>query len=210
MGYHRRQSDGPPSWFVFLLGVAFIFGAFYLWTSLQSYLRTGGLSVDQATQISREDASATAVQRVTTVAELPTRRPSATPKPDCQDFRVTAATAIMRQQPSTAASLIESIPEGTVVCVLEASAGGDGFTWYMIDRDPVTRLIETAYMREDVIEPANPSPTPSITVIPPTITESYSPTPTASTTPSATATRRSVEPTSTPRSTEDEEDPVQL
>jgi hypothetical protein len=189
MGYHRRQNDGPPSWFVFLLGIAFIFGGFYLWTNFQDYLRTGGLSVDQATQVSREEASATAVQRVTTVAELPTRRPSSTPKPDCQEFRVSAATAIMRQQPSTAATLVESIPEGTMVCVLEATTGGDGFIWYLIDRDPVTRLIETAYMREDVIEPANPSPTPSITFLPPTITATYSPTPQANSAPSATSGR---------------------
>ena len=207
MGYHRQQNDGPPSWFVFLLGIAFIFGGFYLWTSFQKYLRTGVLSVDQATQVSREEASATAVQRVTAVADLPTRRPSSTPKPDCQEFRVSAATAIMRQQPSTAATLVESIPEGTVVCVLEATAGGDGFTWYLIDRDPITRLIETAYMREDVIEPANPSPTPSITFLPPTITATYSPMPTLSPPPSLTP--RSVPSTNAPQGTETP-DPVQL
>jgi hypothetical protein len=198
MGYHRRQSDGPPTWFVFLLGIAFIFGGFYLWTSFKDYLRTGGLSVDQATQVSHEEASATAVQRVTSVAELPTRRPSSTPKPDCQEFRVTANTAIMRQQPSTAAALVESIPEGSLVCVLETITGGDGFLWYLIDRDPVTRLIETAYMREDVVEPANPSPTPSITFHPPTITPTYSATPTAS---RAANTPRSTQSAITPQGT---------
>ena len=207
MGYHRRQSDGPPSWFVFLLGVAFIFGGFYLWTSFQEYLRTGGLSVDQATQVSREEASATAVQRVTEVAELPTRRPTSTPKPPCQEFRVTANTAIMREQATTASQLIESIPSGTLVCVLEASQAGDGFTWYLIDRDPNTRLIETAYMREDVIEPANPTLTPSVTVLAPTVTLTYSPTPSETSMPVNTPIRSA--PTEEPAPT-GTDDPVRL
>jgi hypothetical protein len=185
MGYRSRQGDGPPGWFVFLLGVAFIFGGYYLWNNFQEYLRVGGLSVSQATTVSLQQASATAVRQVTVIAELPTRRPTATPKPACQDFSVIANTALMRQAPSTRSKTIEVLSEGTVVCVLEGLNGDDAFVWYLIDRDPITQLIETAYMREDVIHPLNPTPTPSHTPLPaPSITATFTDTPGATPNPS--------------------------
>lgn len=177
MGYGSRQGNGPPSWFVFLLGVALIFGGYYLWINFQDYVRSGGLSVSQATAVSQQQAEATAVRQVTVIAELPTRRPSATPKPPCQDFSVSANTAIMRQQPSTNSTNLGVLSSGAVVCVLSSVDGDDSFTWYMIDRDPITQLIETGYMREDVIRPENPTPTPSDTPLPaPSITAILTPT----------------------------------
>jgi hypothetical protein len=178
MGYRSRQGGGPPGWFVFLLGVALIFGAYYLWNNLQAYMRIGGLSINQATSVSQQHASATAVRQVTVIAELPTRRPTATSKPSCQDFGVSTKTAIMRQAPSTNSSTIDSLSEGEVVCVLQTIAGDDAFTWYLIDRDPITQLIETGYMRGDVIRPLNPTPTPSNTALPaPSITPTFTDTP---------------------------------
>jgi hypothetical protein len=180
MGYSSRKSDGPPAWFIFLLGVAFIFGIYYTWSNLRDFLRMGGISVSQATQQSQSQATVTAEQRAVLDAELPTRRPSPTAKPPCQDFEVSAANGNMRQGPTTSSNLIQSLPEGTVVCVLQSEQGGDDFVWYFIDRDPVTRLIEPGYMREDVLRPLNPTATPSNTPPPaPTITQTYTPTATS-------------------------------
>ncbi|MDQ7027798.1 MAG: hypothetical protein Q9P01_20485 [Anaerolineae bacterium] len=174
MGYDSRKGNSPPAWFIFLLGVAFTFGIFYLWTNFRDFVRTGGVSVSQATHQSVALTTATAERQVSINADLPTRRPSPTAKPPCQDFEVSATSGNMRQAPTTASNLIESLPEGTVVCVLQGDEGDGEFIWYLIDRDPVTRLIEPGYMREDVIRPINPTPTPSDTSLPPpTITLTY-------------------------------------
>lgn len=185
MGYRTRQGGGPPAWFTFLLGVAFIFGGTYLWSNFQTFLQTGGISVGEATTISQDFSTSTAVRQVTVAADLPTRRPTATPKPDCQEFEVTANSAIMRQAASTTSRLLETLPQGTVLCVLDNLEGEDGLTWYFVDRDALTNFIEPGYMREDVVRPLNPTPTPSNTALPAaTITLTY--TPTASNTPQPT------------------------
>jgi len=180
MGYRTRQGGGPPAWFTFLLGVAFVFGGSYLWANLQTFMRSGVVSVSEATAISQDLSTSTAVQQVTEVANLPTRRPTATAKPPCQEFEVTANSGIMRQAASTTARLLESLPQGTVICVLDSLTGDDGFTWYFIDRDGITNFIEPGYMREDVIRPINPTATPTTTQLPPaTVTLTYTPTSTA-------------------------------
>lgn len=180
MGYKTRQGSGPPAWFTFLLGIAFVFGGFYLWTNLQIFMQTGVISVGEATAISAQDVTATAVRQITAVADLPTRRPTATPKPPCQSFEVSAANGIMRQAASTTSVLLESLPQGTILCVLDSLQGGDGFTWYFIDRDAITNFIEPGYMREDVVTAINPTPTVSNTPLPlPTITLTYTATTTS-------------------------------
>lgn len=176
MGYSTRQGGGPPAWFTFLLGVAFVFGGTYLWSNLQTFMRSGIVSVSEATVISQGLATSTAERQVAAIAELPTRRPSATPKPACQEFEVSAGSGIVRQAASTSSRLLESLREGTVVCVLESLIGDDDFTWYFIDRDAVTNFIEPGYMRRDVVQPLYPTPTASNTAAPPpTITLTYTP-----------------------------------
>lgn len=174
MGYRTRQGGGPPAWFTFLLGVAFVFGGTYLWSNLQTFMRSGVVSVSEATAISQGLATSTAARQVTAIAERPTRRPSATAKPPCQEFEVRDGNGIIRQAASTSSRLLESLPQGTVVCVLDNLVGGDGFTWYFIDRDSLTNFIEPGYMRQDVVRALNPTPTPSNTALPaPTITLTY-------------------------------------
>lgn len=177
MGYKTRRGGGPPAWFTFLLGVAFIFGGAYLWSNLQTFLQTGVISVSEATSISQDFSTSTAVRQVTVAADLPTRRPTATPKPDCQEFIVTANSAIMRQGASTTSRLLETLPQGTSLCVLDSLEGDDGLIWYFVDRDALTNFIEPGYMREDVVRPLNPTATPSNTPLPAaTITLTYTPT----------------------------------
>ncbi|MGV2438188.1 MAG UNVERIFIED_CONTAM: hypothetical protein LVT10_27630 [Anaerolineae bacterium] len=69
----RRQSysnANPPSWFVFLTGLALVMGMYYLWQGGLSYLSTGGLGVEEATQRAQLIATSTAEQ-----AQLNARQP---------------------------------------------------------------------------------------------------------------------------------------
>ena len=88
------RTSGPPAWLVFLVAIALVFGAYYLWTGLSSYLRTGGLGVVEATERAEIVASATAEEFFFSNPTL-TAPPSLTPIPECQTFQVTAASAIV-------------------------------------------------------------------------------------------------------------------
>lgn len=183
--YHS-QSNGIPTWLVFLLAVAFIFGAYYLWLGARSYMATGGLSVAQATEQSQL-STATAVQQIAINRDLPTRRPTNTPIPECQDFVVRVPTGVVRQAPTINSNVIEYRYRDDPVCVLSVEAGTD---WFVIDVDPETRRIETGYMRNDIIRSLNPTITPTNTNIPPptiTLTPSLTPSMTPTIDPQATS-----------------------
>jgi hypothetical protein len=196
MSYSSRQSDGPPGWFIFLLAVALVFGLYYLAQGFQNYLSTGGLSVAEATEMSQFDVTATAARQSALQAELPTRRPTSTPKPPCQEFEVIVSSAIIRRQATINSPMAGVLEQGSVVCVMQRVPGTD---WYLIDRDAITRRIEEGYMREDLIRALNPTPTPSDTAtLPPTITATYTPTRTLTPTPASTNTP---DPNSTPTPT---------
>jgi len=209
MSYSSRYGGGPPPWFIFILAVAFIFGAYYLFLGVRSYLHTGGLSVAQATEVSVAGVTATVQRREVLQSELPTRRPTTTPKPPCQEFEVRVESGILRREPSTSAAVVDALPQGTILCVLQSERGADGALWYLIDTEPVTRRIETAYVREDVIRALNPTATPTDTAPPPpTITLTRTASPTATHTPTPTllpgtqpTTDPNITPTATPSAT---------
>ncbi len=203
MSSYRRGSAGPPAWLIFIIAVALVFGAYYLWTGFQNYLRTGGLGVVEATERANLIATSTA-DRMASVPSL-TPRPSFTPVPECQNFIVSVPSAIVREAPTSNGAIVTSLSQGTTVCVLGQDEGSE---WYTIDNNPETRRLELAYMHETVIEAVNPTPTitrtptplPTVTTLPsltPSITPSPAPTatidPDATDTPSPTPT-----PTETP------------
>ncbi|OQY82984.1 MAG: hypothetical protein B6D42_08405, partial [Anaerolineae bacterium UTCFX5] len=103
-----------------MLAVAVVFGAYYVWTGVQGFLRAGGLGIVEATQRAELIASATVARAATITEAAPeiTLRPSPTPLPPCQDFAVVPRVAIVRERPSTASAIVEQIPLGTIVCVL--------------------------------------------------------------------------------------------
>ncbi len=197
-----------PSWLVFLLAVAVVFGVYYLWRGFQNYLASGGLGVIETTTQAEEVASATAAQ---IIESRPTARPTFTPIPDCTPFVVSVPSAIVREAPSTSAPLVTSWEEGTEVCVIGRAP--ENAEWYIVDRNPRTRLIEFAYMHESILEAVNPTLTPSRTFTPlPTVTamptleptRSPTPVPTATIDPNATDTptpSRTPTPTITPTAT---------
>ncbi len=166
---YRRSS--PPSWLVFLIGVAFVFGVYTVLRSGRDFILTGGVPIATATALR---ADALTAQQVIATRGIATRVPTTTPPPPCQDYIVSVERAIVRQQPSTVAPVVDTLLRGTKVCVIEAQQD-----WFLIDRNPTTRRVESGYMRADLLRVGNPTPTPSRTFTPPpTITPTFTRTPT--------------------------------
>jgi hypothetical protein len=173
----RRGGGGPPGWLIVLIAGAFVFGFFYVVQGVQTFFRTGGLGVVEATERAIIVASATAVRvtRMATSALVP--QATFTPPPECIDFTVTTASAVVREGPSFNAAPVTSLRGGEIVCVLEQIG-----EWYAIDSNTDTRRREIAYMHESIIAAVNPTDTPAPTQ-PPTPTLPPSETPLASSTP---------------------------
>lgn len=170
-----KRSSSPPTWFIMLIGVAFVFGGFRLWQEVQFFFREGQFFLPTATLNSR--ITPTPAPNLI----IATRFPSPTPLPECQEYIVTADSVNVRAQPSTIAQVLEIIAKDTVVCVL-AKEG----EWFFVDRDKRTRRLEAGYIYEPLLRSAIPTPTTTPTVRPaPTITLTFTrtPTPTATATP---------------------------
>lgn len=156
------QRSGPPSWFVILVGIAIVFGLYYLWLGLRNFMASG-LTVPEATQQASERSTATAVRIQEIVENAPTPLPSLTPVPPCQDFAVRVPIAIVRAGPSTESQIVAGLEEGETVCVIAMLPDSE---WYVIDQNRGTRRLERVYMHRDIIRALNPTPTPSATPIP--------------------------------------------
>lgn len=168
------QRSGPPSWFVILLGIAIVFGLYYLWSGLRNFMSTG-VSVVESTQQVIEQNTATAVRIREIAVNAPSPLPTFTPIPPCQDFAVRVREAIVRAEPSTSSRIAGVLKEGATVCVIAALPNTE---WYLIDDNPLTRRIDKVYMHRDIIYALNPTLTPSITPTPPptdTTTPSFTP-----------------------------------
>jgi hypothetical protein len=189
--YSRQRT---PSWFIFLIGVALVFGVYYVWLGVRDFLAETTLTVQQATRTVAAVITSTA--QVVATRDSFTPFPTPTPIPECTDFVVRVPRAIVRRAPNTGAEIIDTYTEGTVVCVIGRAP--ENLDWYLIDTDRASRRINAGYMFQDIIAALNPTPTPSATytaaptVTPaPTYTPSDTPTPTITPTldPQATPTR---------------------
>lgn len=171
------QRSGPPSWFVILVGIAIVFGVYYMWLGLRSFMASG-VSVSESTQQANEQSTATAARIEEIVQHAPTPLPSFTPVPPCQEFIVRVPIAIVRAEPSTSSRIVSSLREGEAVCVITMMPDSE---WYLIDENMLTRRIERVYMHRDIVRALNPTPKPTATTIPsatPSPTETAPPTPT--------------------------------
>ncbi len=185
VGYPQRS--GPPSWFIFLIGIAVVFGVYYLWLGLRNFMATGA-TVIESTRQAIVEYTATAERIVELEILAPTALPTFTPVPSCEDFVVTVQTAIIRSQPSTNSRIVGAVDEGETVCVIAREANSE---WYVLDDNPLTRRLEPVFMHEDIIRALHPTPTPTRTFTPspttspsPTFTKSPTPTPLPSRRPS--------------------------
>jgi hypothetical protein len=172
------------------MGVALVFGLYYLWNGVSDYLASGGLGVVEATERAVIVDTATA-ERVEAARLEFTPLPTATPLPECQDFVSIAEMNVnIRQAPSRSAPVLGVLAPGETVCVITQEA-----EWRLIDRNPLTRRIEEAYVFANTLQAVNPTPTPSDTVTPaptvtplPTDTPSITPSPAPTNTPDSEAT----------------------
>ena len=197
MSYGQRS--GPPSWFVILLGIAIVFGLYYLWFGLRNFMSTG-VTVVESTRQAIDRSTATAVRIRELEIYAPTPLPSFTPIPECQEFAVYVREAIVRSEPSTNSRIVEALKEGDTVCVIAALPDSE---WYLIDQNPLTRRIDKVYMHRDIIYSLHPTETPTDTLTP-TSTDRPTPTTVSTRRPTArpvTATRRSLQPSPTPTRT---------
>lgn len=203
----RRGNSGPPAWIIFLVGVALVFGGYYVFLGIQNFLRTGGQGVIETTQQAVIISTATAESFIPTPNLTPV--PSSTPVPECIDFIVSVPSAIVRETPNAKAAILTSLSQNESVCVLGRPS--EDSEWYTIDQNPGTRRLEIAYMHESVVQAVAPTPTPSRTPTPPptvTPTLTYTPAPTVPTnTPAPTETidpdiTNTPTPTLTPSSTQ--------
>ena len=176
------QRSGPPSWFIILLGIAIVFGVYYLWLGLRNFMSTGVSAAESTLQASGQ-STATAIRIEEIVFSAPTLLPSITPVPPCQDFVVRVPIAIVRAGPSTSSRIVAGLREGETVCVITMLPDSE---WYLIDENERTRRIEEVYMHRDIVRALNPTATPTIT-----------PTPTNTLTPTATATATETPPPTT-------------
>jgi len=182
MSYRTTQTP-LPGWFVFILAVTLVFGFYFMWIGFQDYL-AGGTLAPTATPTSDEISVFNPEFSLSgTATPVPTR----TPVPACIEFVVSVPSAIIRQQPTTASAILDTVPEGEIICVIQPYLDTD---WYLIDFNQRTNRLEEAYMHSDVIDAANPTLTPTDTFTPP---PSVTPEPTQPTTntptPTATHTR---------------------
>ncbi|MCY4464475.1 MAG: SH3 domain-containing protein [Chloroflexi bacterium] len=176
------RHSGPPSWFVILLGIAIVFGVYYLWLGIQTFMATG-VTVVESTQQAVVGSTSTALRIHEIASNAPTLLPSFTPVPPCQDFEVSVREAIVRAQPDTSSRIEAALPLGTVVCVIAAVPGAE---WYLIDDNRLTRRLEKVYMHQDIIRALNPTAIPTRTNTPAptrTPTQTRTPAPTATSLP---------------------------
>lgn len=190
------RHSGPPSWFVILLGIAIVFGVYYLWLGVRTFITTG-VTVVESTQQAVVGSTSTALRIREIEANAPTLLPSFTPAPACQDFEVIVREAIVRAQPSTSSRIEAALPQGAIVCVIAALPEAE---WYLIDENPLTRRLERVYMHQDIIRALYPTATPTRTNTPAptrTPTQTHTPAPIA-TLPPVTRTQPPPPPSATP------------
>lgn len=187
--------NGPPTWFIFLLGIAIVFGIYYLWLGVRSFM-SSGMTVVESTRQAIEYATITAERVEELEIFAPTLLPTHTPVPPCQDFFVDVPSAIVRELPTTNSAIVDTLSQNETVCVIAKEPESD---WYVVDDNPLTRRLEPVYMHEDIIRALNPTLTPSVTFTPaPTVTNT--PTFTPSNTPQITDTS-TPNPNATPSNT---------
>ncbi len=186
----RRGSQ--PAWLIMLIAAALVFAGWYLWQGLQTYLRSGGLGVQEAVRQAEQQASATVIRGLTStvIFEPP---PTRTPVPECQPFVVVVKEAIVRTAPSRDARIRRALFEGDEVCVIMPAAADPD--WLLVDEEPRSRRIESVYMHRSLIRAVNPTATPVAT---PTPLSTITPKPSDTPDPAAATATSGPAPTQTP------------
>ena len=166
---HRQKgkllagNGGPPFLLLLLAAFALVLGVFFLLQGLRSFspgVNPASLSTTRQAQAELTEIASENVDRFATQ----TARPTTTPIPPCQEFTIRTTMANVRSAPDLEAEVLDRLPEGTTMCVIQTAASSS--EWHLIDLNPNTRRIETAYMHHSVLRAVNPTPRPSATLTP--------------------------------------------
>jgi hypothetical protein len=181
---YPRQSKRSSLWLAILAAVLLVFGAYYVWHGVTSFFEANGNIAAPATD-------AVQARQTQTIAAFETGVPTLdfllldqtkTPERVCYDWRVKPLRARVRECPNDSCGTVLMPAQGDKMCVYGPAPSATG--WYEVNMNPDSPLPQVGYMHGSVIEPINPTKTP---------TKTFTPLPTVTPVPSATQ-----QPTGTP------------
>jgi cell division septation protein DedD len=186
MSHYRRS--GPSPLLIVSIGALIVFGGYFVWVGVLSFLQDHGDITAPATHAA--NASATAQAAPVVILPSPFMPATFTPLPDCQWFKVKVSRAVYRECPSkdnNECPIRDTADYGTEFCVYSRVPGNP--EWYVVELNPGGSYRDTVFMHESVLEAVNPTVTPAPTITPgPTITPVPTFTPAPTVLPSATPT----------------------
>ena len=175
-----RQSRGTPILFLVLLAGMLVFGTYYVWRGFIAWVDSGGdITAPVTAAASTVDSRAASAQASTinlgTTIPLNLLLVSPTPARECMLFRVIVIRARIRECPATTCATMDQPAQGAQICVYGPAPidpqNADAQNWYEVNLDPSDPLPRIGYMRDDLIEPINPTKRPTRTATSlPTIT----------------------------------------
>jgi hypothetical protein len=190
-----RQSRGTPVLFLALLAGMLVFGSYFVWRGFLAWVDSGGDITAPVTAAAAGTEENSVAQMSTlslgTTVPLNLLLVSPTPARECMLFRVIVIRARIRECPATTCATMDQPAQGAQICVYGPAQIDpqypDAQNWYEVNLDPNDPLPRIGFMRNDLIEPINPTkrPTRTATALP-TITPTRTIRPTITLTPSET------------------------
>lgn len=164
----------------------------HTWARVQAGVLTGWISTRYISPTGSRVATPTGVATVSpTPSRTPTAGPSVPPASGTSSagfvYRTTTSVNV-RQSPSTSATIIGTLPSGSMVVLLGDSAQANGHTWVRVQAGTITGWMALQYLSATGSRVATPTGVASITPTP-SRTPTSTATPTRTSTPNGTATR---------------------
>ena len=175
--YPRSSEGGTPIWLVAAIGIILVIGVYSVWSGLTRFLSANG-NINAQVTVQAANTTQTEAQLAIALA-TPIPIPTTTPMRPCQDFRVSAPIAIVRDCAKSNCPTREvKLTQGALVCVYGTAP--ESTSWYQVNMRPTGIFPDIAYMSRDVLYALNPTPFPSRTYTPlPTVTPMPAPRQTA-------------------------------
>lgn len=171
---YRRQ--GPNPVLVVLMAAMIVFGGYYLWEGSRNWFEQDTINKGFQTETAEYFATENSIAQATRDFKP---YPTSTRVPDCEFYIVEVSSAWVRMCPALTCESVGRYYEGNQVCVMGRATDNEYFDaddWFVIDLNEGQLFADIAYMHESVLQPANPTPRPSMTFTPlPTITLTPSP-----------------------------------
>ena len=161
--YPRSSEGGTPVWLVAAIGIILVIGVYFVWSGLTSFMSAHG-NINAQVTVLAANATQTEIQLAIDLA-TPIPIPTKTPMRPCQDFKVSAPIAIVRDCARANCPTREAkLSQGALVCVYGTAP--ESTSWYQVNMRPTGIFPDIAYMSRDVLYALNPTPYPSRTYTP--------------------------------------------